>query len=548
MNIMKKNFRFLRSLFLAITLVLLMATGAFALNKEEAKQFNPDIKNIIVMIPDGMSVDGLALARWYKAYDSEARTFDTSVSLALDELASGLIRNWWRSGDKIGGIIDSAPAGTAMASGIKTNDKFVGVTDQSVPVATILEAANLLGKSTGLVVTSNIQHATPATFSSHYNSRSQYGIIGEQQAHNNIDVVMGGGSQYLVYNNRDVIAAIKDMGYQYITTKGEMDAITSGKTWAMFAPDAMAYDIDRAENAPDEPSLAEMTAKAIALLSQNKDGFFLMVEGSKIDWTAHANDPIGLISDILAYDAAVAVALDYAKNRQDTLILSMTDHGTGGFTIGNRDTQNAKAALPYDSSALINYIAPLTLAKLTGEGIEAKFNEKRDNITEVMAEWYGIDNLTAREIAMIKNTATGNMNYTVGLMLSERAYLGWTTHGHTGQDVNLFSYLPGDGHITGTIDNTDIALICAGIWGVNLPGLSAQLFNEAETAFIAKGATVKVNLEAGEMTVTKDGVVLVIPDYKNYVFLNGDKVMIDSVIVNQDGMFYVPENVLSMVP
>jgi len=544
---MNKKFRFVLSLFLVAAMVLSMATGAFAINKEDAKRLNPEIKNIIVLIPDGMSVDGLALARWYKAYDAETGTFDTSVSLALDELASGLIRNWWQAGDKIGGIVDSAPAGTAMASGIKTNDKFVGVTDQSVPVANILEAANLLGKSTGLVATSNIQHATPATFSSHYNARSQYGIIGEQQAHNNIDVVMGGGSQYLTYNDRDVIQAIKDMDYQYITTKDEMDAITAGKVWAMFAPDAMAYDFDRAENAPHEPSLAEMTVKAIELLSQNDEGFFLMVEGSKIDWTAHANDPIGLISDILAFDEAVAVALDFAKENQNTMLLIMTDHGTGGITIGNRDTQNAQAALPYDSSAIDHYIVPLTKAKLTGEGIEAKFDEGRTNIREVMAEWYGIENLTPREVALIKNTAARNMNYTVGLMLSERAFLGWTTHGHTGQEVNFFTYLPGDGRITGTLDNTDIALICAGVWGIDLQAVTAQLFNEAETAFTAKGATVEVDLEAGEMTVTKDGTTLVIPDYKNYVFLNGDKVAIDSVIVNQSGTFYVPQGVLDMI-
>jgi len=544
---MYKKFRFALSLFLVAALVFSMTTSAFAINKDDAKQLNPNIKNIILMIPDGMSVDGLALARWYKAYDAETGTFDTSVSLALDELASGLIRNWWQAGDKIGGIVDSAPAGTAMASGIKTNDKFVGVTDQSVPVATILEAANLIGKSTGLVATSNIQHATPATFSSHYNARSRFGIIGEQQAHNNMDVVMGGGSQHLIYNDRDVIEAIKNMDYQYITTKGEMDAITTGKVWAMFAPDAMAYDFDRAENAPDEPSLAEMTAKAIELLSQNDEGFFLMVEGSKIDWTAHANDPIGLISDILAYDAAVAVALDFAKERQDTMILSMTDHGTGGFTIGNRDTQDSSAALPYDSSALVNYIAPLAGAKLTGEGIAAKFDEKRSNIREVMSEWYGINNLTPREVALIKNQELESMNYTVGLMLSERAYLGWTTHGHTGQEVNLFTYLPGDERITGTLDNTDIALICAGVWGIDLQAVTGQFFNEAGTAFTAKGAVVETDLEAGEMTVTKDGVTLVIPDYKNYVFLNGDKVTIDSVIVNQDGMFYVPVGVLDMI-
>ena len=529
---MNKKSRFTLSLFLMTVLVFASFTGASAIDKEAAKQFNPEIKNIIVMIPDGMNIDGVTLARWYKSYDAETGIFDTSASMALDELASGLVRTWWRKDSIIGGITDSAPAGTAMATGVKTNDKFVGVTDQSVPVANMVEAANLLGKATGIIGTSNIQHATLAAFSSHYNARSQYGIIGEQQAHNNMDVVFGGGSQYLNYNGRDIIQALKDMDYQYITTNKEMEAVKSGKVWGMFAPDAMAYEFDRVEIVPDEPSLAEMTAKAIELLSQDDDGFFLMVEGSKIDWTAHANDPIGLISDILAFDDAVAVALEFAKANQDTMILIMTDHGTGGVTIGNRDTQDAGAALPYDSSALSNYIVPLKGAKLTGEGVASKFDEGRANIREVMEEWYGISDLSPREVAIIKNKPANEMNYAVGLMISERAYLGWTTHGHTGVDVNLFTYLPGDERITGTLDNTDIALISAGVWGIDLEAVTKQLFNDAEAAFKTKGADVNTDLEKGEMTVTKGGDVLVIPDFKNYVFFNGDKVMIDSVIVN----------------
>ena len=544
---MQKRFRAALSLVLMIVMVVSTTTGAYAINKEIAKLPNAGIKNIIVMIPDGMSIDGLALARWYKSYNPAAGTIDPAVSLHMDELASGLIRNWWKTGDKIGGIVDSAPAATAMASGIKTNDKFVGVTDQSVPVANIIEAANLIGKSTGIIGTSNIQHATLAAYSSHYNARSQYGIIGEQQAHNNMDVVLGGGSQYLVYNNRNVIDDIKSMDYQYITTKQELASITSGKVWGMFAPDAMAYDFDRAENAPAQPSLADMTKKAIELLNQNKNGFFLMVEGSKIDWTAHANDPIGLITDILAFDAAVKVALDFAKASQNTMLLIMSDHGTGGITIGNRDTQDSSAPLPYDSSGILSFIEPLSKAKLTGEGIVAKFDEERTNIKKVMADWYGISDLTHEEEEVIKATTDGNMNYAVGLMISERAYLGWTSHGHTGQEVNLFTYLPGDGRVTGTLDNTDIAFICAGVWGIDLATVTRQLFNEAETAFKAKGAAVAINEVTGRMTVTKGSTTLVIIDNKNYVFLNGSKIGLESVIVNQSGKFYVPQTVLNMI-
>ena len=542
---MKRLFSFV----LALCISAALFANPPALTQDTASLPNTDIKNIIVMIPDGMSVDGLALARWYKAYNSASKTVDTSVTLTLDELASGLVRTWWSDGKIIGAVVDSAPAATAYASGIKTNDKFVGVTPESIPVATILEAARLIGKSTGIIATSNIQHATPAGYSSHYNDRSKYDIIGEQQAYNGIDIVMGGGSMYLISpyrkDSENIIDEIKAMGYQYITTRSELIAIKSGRIWGMFAPDAMAYDMDRAETTNTEPSLAEMTAKAIELLSQNANGFFLMVEGSKVDWTAHANDPVGLISDILAFDAAVKVALDFAKTNQNTMILIMSDHGNGGITIGNTSTDSS-----YSKDPVEKFIVPLKKATLTGEGVAKKFNANRTNIAEVMTRYFGLDDLSAEETAAIRATKSEDMNYTVGPMISKRAALGWTTTGHTGEEVNLFSYLPGNGRIVGTLDNTDIAHICAGVWGINLAEVTKQLYNDAEPAFKAKGAAVEIDSSVqsgGVITIRKGSVTLVIHENKNYVLRNNQKVGIKSIIVHQDGKFYVPQEVLDMI-
>ena len=572
---------------LILVLTITSATNIFASNINQAQQPNEQIKNIIVMIPDGMSIDGVALARWYKSYDDKTGKIDTNVTLAMDELSSGLVRTWWSDGKVIGAVVDSAPAATAMASGIKTYDKFVGVTPESVPVATILEAAKSIGKSTGIIATSNVQHATPAGYTSHYNDRSRYDIIGEQQAYNGLDVMMGGGSMYLGLpyrqDNENIINEIKMMDYNYVTTRDEMLEVTEGKLWGMFADDAMAYDFDKDKNAPEEPSLAEMTKKAIEILSQNEEGFFLMVEGSKVDWAAHANDPIGLISDILAFDAAVKVALDYAKENQNTMILIMTDHGNGGITIGNYDTDAS-----YSKDPVRKFIAPLKKAKLTGEGvafrfgedrlnaveamkmliedegdanetltkaeikeITAKYNAERAIVVKAMKDYYGMDDLTEAEIDAIMATPNSSMNYTVGPMISKRAYLGWTTTGHTGEEVNLYTYLPGDGRITGTIDNTDIAKICAGVWGINLSEFTKLLYNDAQAAFKAKGANVEIDNEIpsnGRMTVTKGGITLEIFENKNYVILDGEKLQIDSVILNQSGKFYVPQIVLDMIP
>jgi len=303
-----------------IVLLLLFSISIFPAGAASA----PAVKNVILLIPDGMSIGGTTLARWYKG----------GTPLAMDEMACGLVRTY--SSDAA--IADSAPAATAYASGFKSHTGYLGVLpdvanmpglqpipkgDERKPVATILEAAKLAGKATGLVATCEMPHATPAAFSSHYPDRNNYDDILEQQVYSGIDVVLGGGSQFLEAGARkdkeDLIKVIKDLGYDYVTTPESLHKSTSSKIWGMFAPKDLSYDFDR--DPAKQPGLAEMTAKAIEVLSKDKDGFFLMVEGSKIDWAAHANDPVDVISDILAFDNAVKAALDFAKKDKQTVLL-----------------------------------------------------------------------------------------------------------------------------------------------------------------------------------------------------------------------------------
>jgi len=532
-----------------ILLVFTLVVNASAVNIKTASQPNPGIKNIIVLIGDGMSEDCVALTRWYNAYNPATGGFDTNKTMALDEMASGLVRTWWLNNGIVGAITDSAPAATAMATGQKTNNKFLGVTDKKAPVASIIEAAKLAGKSTGMISTSQIMHATPAGYSSHYPDRSKEEIIAEQQVYNNIDVVFGAGWNRLAgrADNENLIAVLKQNGYNYITTGAELAGLT-GKTWGMFASasdSAMRYEMDRKELKPAEPSLAEMTKAALGILSQNENGFFIMVEGSKIDWAAHANDPIGVISDVRAFDDAVKVALDFAKADGHTMVIALTDHGNGGISIGDSGTTGT-----YDSDPVSRFIAPLYKAKLTGEGVAAKLNEDRSNIVEVMATWYGISDLTNDEIKAIKEAPLGSMNSVVGPMISKRANIGWTTGGHTGEEVVLYTYLPGDERITGTIDNTDIAKLCAGVWGLDLAKTTKDLYNNAKVAFEAKGATVVVdndNPNNPRMIVTKGSSTLIIPESKNYVYLNGNTIISRGVNVNIEGTFYVSVEILSLI-
>lgn len=507
----------------------------------------PAVKNVIIMIPDGMSLDGLALARWYQE----------GKPLAMDEIICGLVRT--HSADAP--IADSAPAGTAFATGFKSHTGYVGVlpdvvtlpgvppidpADAKRPVATILEAARLAGKATGLVVTCELPHATPAAFSAHYPDRSNYHDILEQQVYSGIDVVLGGGYQFMQPQARkdgeDLIAVVKALGYDYVTTLEGLRQSTSARIWGMFAPKDLPYDFDR--DPSKDPSLAEMTAKAIEVLSRDKDGFFLMVEGSKIDWAAHANDPVGLISDILAFDQAVRVALEFAKRDGQTVVIVVPDHGNGGISIGDRATSKN-----YDDLPLSAFIAPLKRAKLTGEGVEKRLNADRSNVREVVEAYYGISDLTEDEIREIKEAKPGQLNYVLGPMISRRAHIGWTTNGHTGEDVFLGVYHPKGDRPTGVVDNTDVARYMEKVLGLNLRETTAKLFVRAVPAFKALGATVWWDESAPcnpVLEVVKGGTVLRLPVNKNKVEVNGRLIRMKGVTVYNGAEVFVPQEALGL--
>ncbi|UPO90239.1 alkaline phosphatase [Niallia sp. Man26] len=533
---------------MGITLASSLALGTLAYTsaneKVEAKKESEQAKNVIVLVKDGVSSTTTTLSRWYKG-----------EPLAMDEILSGGVRTYSAES----AVTDSAPAGTAMATGNKSNDKFVGVLPEKVaspgvdssladnpykPVANVLEGAKLEGKSTGIISTSEIQHATPAAFSSHATHRTDYDSIAEQQVYQNMDVVLGGGKTSLEAKNRkdgeNLVDVIEDNGYDIVETRDELLNSKSKKLWGTFAPAALAYDMDRPQTNPKEPTLAEMTKKGISTLSKDKDGFFLFVEGSKPDWAAHANDPIGMISDTLAFDEAVKEAVAFAKRDKNTLVIAVSDHGNSGISIGNQNTNST-----YPSTPVSSYIDPLKKAEMTLEGALKQLNKDKSNVLEVAA-LYGIDNPTAEETKALNSSA--DLSKTLVQLLANRANLGFTTGGHTGEDLFMYSY--GPGKPTGLIENTDVAKSAAKALGFNLGELDKEVFVEAEAAFKKIGA--KVSIDSSDknnpvLIVTKGKTTAEIPVNKNIVTIKGKDKELKTVTVQTNGKFYVSKEAVNIV-
>ncbi|WP_020617083.1 alkaline phosphatase [Paenibacillus daejeonensis] len=300
----------------------LLASGGFAGGVEAAEKGSA--KNVILLIPDGMGISYLTATRIFKGEE-----------LSFERYVKGLMKTY--SADT--NITDSAAAGTAMATGYKTNNGVISVTPDGGQPDSILDASREKGKSTGLVATSRITHATPAVFAAHDPSRGNEPALALDYI-NNVDVILGGGRDMFLpvseggrQEERNLVAEAQEAGYDYITNRSELGNVTSDKVLGLFGMSDLKYEIDR--DLVNTPSLAEMTDLAIDVLSKNDEGFFLMVEGSQIDWAGHANDPVALIHDMLAFEDAVDVALEYAKADGETLVVVVGDHETGGLNIGN---------------------------------------------------------------------------------------------------------------------------------------------------------------------------------------------------------------------
>ncbi len=330
-----------------LTLALAPAFGQSTAPKTGQKGYATSLvdrpKNLILFISDGAGPVVFTMARDY------LREQTGRADLALDSILVGSSRT--RSTDSR--TTDSAAGATAYSTGVKTYNAAIAVDDARQPVRTILEAAEARGMATGTVSTSRVTHATPAAFAAHVEDRDMEDEIAVQQLAGGIDVLFGGGYRFFLpaekggtrKDGRDLLEQAAAAGTQVLRTRSDFERPLRLPVVGLFTPDNLTYEIDR--NPAAEPSLSELTEKAIALLSDDPDGFFLMVEGSRIDHAAHANDPAAVLHETLEFERAVQKAPEFARRDGRTLVVSTSDHETGGLALGRR-AENGERARSWD--------------------------------------------------------------------------------------------------------------------------------------------------------------------------------------------------------
>ncbi|GMQ59352.1 alkaline phosphatase [Vallitalea sediminicola] len=448
-------------------------------------------KYIFYFIGDGMGTSQRQISEYYL----QEITGDKDKKLIMNTFTNSAI-NTTHSLDTL--ITDSAAAGTALATGHKTNNGVISKDIDGNDFKTLIEGAEEKGMATGLVSTTRITHATPAVFASHNENRGNENDIAVDYLDSGVDYIVGGGVRNFlpkdfidnqtdafggtIYSkrkdDRNVLAEFRKAGYKVrYGVKGaeefKTDVLKKGDRYLnLFTSSHLPYTIDDDNNAEcDVPTLAEITSKGIDLLSKDDEGFFFMIEGGRIDHACHPNDPSGAIMDTLAFDKAVGEAYEfYKENPQDTLIIVVGDHETGGLGMG------------VNTDYFLN-LQELEKVTMSIEEFQGSYTDDRKEYYKLIGEKFGLTDLKDEEKAIIDKGMDmvdkgiidpGNAyKYDEAAMavthvLSERAGIYWTSYAHTATQIPMSAVGVGSENYKGFLDNTMIAKITADIVGLKL--------------------------------------------------------------------------------
>ncbi|QIL70058.1 alkaline phosphatase [Diaphorobacter sp. HDW4B] len=481
--------------------------GSLALLSSVAANAAGEAKNVIFFLGDGMGPVTVTAARIYKGEKQLAQAPGSLVSserakLAMQSLPfAARVKTFSRDGQ----TTDSAPSMAAYMTGVKMNNEVISMsaettayaadgkqyingedstcaTSNGQPAVTLLELAKAQGRAVGAVSTTRVGHATPAATYAHICNRNGYNTIAEQSVPGHaryntrlgdgVDVLMGGGQRnYLPKSvnpsskrsdDANLVEMMKAKGYTYVSKGSELaslNATSTNKLLGLFTQSEMAYELDRVKQKLDEPSLADMTSKALDVLSRNNKGFFLMVEGGRIDHALHGTNAKRALEDTLALDHAIETAMAYMEKKdpglKNTLIVVTADHDhnmvfNGYSKIGNpilgkvKDYQSGDIAKAQDGK-------PYTTLVFGNGGRPNDSAASKVNAEDGNKPWIAPARGASREDITAVDTTDDNYLQEVGINLGTP---GSETHG--GGDVMLFAGGAGAKIFKGTVDNTKV--------------------------------------------------------------------------------------------
>ena len=464
---------------------------------------SPRAKNVILFIGDGFGMNQFSLGL---AYASEVR----GRPLRMAELADAGRAGYSVPFSYARITTDSAAAATQMATGRRALTETLSVDPETAePLPTILEWAEERGLATGLVSNMRLTHATPVAFAVHAKSRyvPESELADQLFAEPEVEVLLGGGGRAMIpagqtlgqsvsglpagtdgpsnrSDDRNLIAEAEARGFTVVGDRAELEAARGAERLVgIFAASHLPYVLDRSWEGLDEsvPTLAELTGAAIASLQQNEAGFFLVVEGGRIDYAGHDNDAGAMLAEILDFDEAVGAAFDFARGRDDTLVLVTADHGTGGFsfTYAGGGPGPLPDAVSWDYRAGPEMAGVRHLEMLAGQRrslieamLEISSPATGDSVLAVIEEATGIrlteeeagdlasqldeEELAPRDFSGYYLDSASIPVALAARKLANHTQVVWSTGGHTSEPVLLLGFGPGADGVLGIGENTRV--------------------------------------------------------------------------------------------
>lgn len=483
-------------------------------------------RNLIFMVSDGMGPASLSLTRSFRQLVDDLPINDT---LTLDRHFWGTSRT--RSSNSL--VTDSAAGATAFSCGLKSYNGAISMLPDFTPCGTVLEAAKRAGYHTGLVVTTDITDATPACFASHVNMRTQQDEIamhevGEGPLGHVVDLMLGGGRCHFLANSSDgscrqddidVTGIASKNGWTYVDDRAGFDSLKLGKdvkmpTLGLFARNDIPFELDRRNMADVYPSLSEMATTALTALEKatrdTDEGFFLMIEGSRIDHAGHFNDPAAQVREVLEFDKTFKIVLDFLEQSDiEGVLVSTSDHETGGLSTALQEPGH----LPiYDwypthlakAKSSTEYLAYRLREHVASEGASQSKESLKEWInTNLVIEGLGVTDALDDELALVAANSGDVISAISALseIISLRAHVGWSTHGHSAVDVNIYSSGgPAAEPLHGNRENTDVGKFLREYLGLNVDDITAELnekmISSSESGIVMTEAAVDAAVDA----------------------------------------------------